>query len=77
MEPKHIISSRMGIFIVVIINGWDWDTIRWSYNNPAPDRRDTTYYDLRFGGVPSTGGGVPPNTEYSNRLGEPLPGVEI
>jgi len=31
------------------INGWDWDTIRWSYNNPKPDRRDTTYYDLTFG----------------------------
>ena len=31
------------------INGWDWDTIRWSYSNPVPDRRDTSYYDLRFG----------------------------
>ena len=31
------------------INGWDWDTIRWSYQNPAPDRRDASYYDLRFG----------------------------
>lgn len=31
------------------INGWDWDTIRWSYQNPAPDRADASYYDLRFG----------------------------
>lgn len=31
------------------INGWDWDTIRWSYNNPKPDRRDGSYYDLTFG----------------------------
>ena len=32
------------------INAWDWDTIRWSYSNPAPDRKDSSYYDLRFGG---------------------------
>lgn len=31
------------------INGWDWDTIRWSYFNPAPDRADASIYDLRFG----------------------------
>lgn len=32
------------------INGWDWDTIRWSYQKPAPDRNDSSYYDRRFGG---------------------------
>ena len=31
------------------INGWDWDTIRWGYDRPAPDRHDDSYYDLRFG----------------------------
>ena len=31
------------------INGWDWDTIRWSYGPPAPDRKDTSFYDRRFG----------------------------
>lgn len=31
------------------INGWDWDTIRWSYQQPAPDRRDNSHYDRRFG----------------------------
>jgi prepilin-type N-terminal cleavage/methylation domain-containing protein/prepilin-type processing-associated H-X9-DG protein len=31
------------------IDGWDWDTIRWGYETPAPDRRDTSYYSWRFG----------------------------
>ncbi|QDU30804.1 hypothetical protein ETAA8_59530 [Anatilimnocola aggregata] len=31
------------------IGAWDWDTIRWSYHLPAPDRRDTSIYDRRFG----------------------------
>ena len=32
------------------INGWDWDTIRWSYQKPMPDRNDSSYYCLQFGG---------------------------
>jgi len=32
------------------IGAWDWDTIRWSYARPAPDRRDSTIADRRFGG---------------------------
>lgn len=32
------------------IDGWDWDTIRWSNSIPARDRRDTTTYSHRFGG---------------------------
>jgi prepilin-type N-terminal cleavage/methylation domain-containing protein len=31
------------------VDGWDWDTIRWGYSVPAPDRWDDSYYDLRFG----------------------------
>jgi prepilin-type N-terminal cleavage/methylation domain-containing protein len=31
------------------IDGWDWDTIRWGYEAPAPDRYDDSYYDWRFG----------------------------
>ena len=31
------------------IDGWDWDTIRWGYEVPAPDRRDASFYDRRFG----------------------------
>jgi prepilin-type N-terminal cleavage/methylation domain-containing protein len=31
------------------VDGWDWDTIRWGYQPPAPDRNDSSYYDLRFG----------------------------
>jgi len=31
------------------IDGWDWDTIRWGYEVPAPDRRDDSWYDRRFG----------------------------
>ena len=31
------------------IDGWDWDTIRWGYEVPAPDRRDDSWYDWRFG----------------------------
>jgi type II secretory pathway pseudopilin PulG len=30
-------------------NGWDWDSIRWSYAAPAPDRRDNSGSDKRFG----------------------------
>jgi len=30
-------------------DGYDWDTIRWGYQLPAPDRRDDSYYDWRFG----------------------------
>jgi prepilin-type N-terminal cleavage/methylation domain-containing protein len=30
-------------------DGYDWDTIRWGYEVPAPDRRDDSYYDRRFG----------------------------
>ena len=30
--------------------GWDWDTTRWSYSAPAPDRADNSHYDRRFGG---------------------------
>lgn len=30
-------------------NGWDWDTIRWGYERPAPDRYDNSHYDRRFG----------------------------
>jgi prepilin-type N-terminal cleavage/methylation domain-containing protein len=31
------------------IDGWDWDTIRWGYDIPAPDRQDMSVADLRFG----------------------------
>jgi hypothetical protein len=31
------------------ISGWDWDTIRWGYATPAPDRNDMSNADLRFG----------------------------
>jgi prepilin-type N-terminal cleavage/methylation domain-containing protein/prepilin-type processing-associated H-X9-DG protein len=31
------------------IDGWDWDTIRWGFQTPAPDRHDSSYYDYRFG----------------------------
>src|SRR5206468_2190753 len=31
------------------IDGWDWDTIRWGYMEPAPDRYDDSIADLRFG----------------------------
>lgn len=37
-------------------NGWDWDSIRWAYAVPAPDRRNTTTSDKRFGS--SHAGGV-------------------
>jgi type II secretory pathway pseudopilin PulG len=30
-------------------NGWDWDTIRWGHEVPAPDRHDSSHYDRRFG----------------------------
>jgi hypothetical protein len=30
-------------------DGYDWDTIRWGYQVPAPDRDDASYYDYRFG----------------------------
>jgi prepilin-type N-terminal cleavage/methylation domain-containing protein/prepilin-type processing-associated H-X9-DG protein len=30
-------------------NGWDWDTIRWGFEVPAPDRYDDSIYDLKFG----------------------------
>src|SRR6185369_9530926 len=36
-------------------NGWDWDSIRWSYSAPAPDRRNTSTSDLRFGSSHSGG----------------------
>jgi prepilin-type N-terminal cleavage/methylation domain-containing protein/prepilin-type processing-associated H-X9-DG protein len=32
------------------IGAWDWDTIRWSYDRPIPDRADSTIADRRFGG---------------------------
>jgi prepilin-type N-terminal cleavage/methylation domain-containing protein len=31
------------------IDGWDWDTIRWGYEVPTPDRRDQSTYCWRFG----------------------------
>jgi prepilin-type N-terminal cleavage/methylation domain-containing protein len=31
------------------MDGWDWDTIRWGYEGPAPDRFDESAADLRFG----------------------------
>jgi prepilin-type N-terminal cleavage/methylation domain-containing protein/prepilin-type processing-associated H-X9-DG protein len=31
------------------IDGYDWDVIRWAYDVPAPDRRDDSWYDWRFG----------------------------
>jgi uncharacterized protein DUF1559 len=31
------------------IDGLDWDTMRWAYERPAPDRKDSSYYDRRFG----------------------------
>ena len=31
------------------VDGYDWDTIRFGYQKPAPDRFDTSYYDTRFG----------------------------
>jgi prepilin-type N-terminal cleavage/methylation domain-containing protein len=31
------------------IDGYDWDTMRWGYEAPAPDRHDSSYYDRRFG----------------------------
>src|SRR5262249_33067233 len=31
------------------IDGLDWDTMRWGYERPAPDRKDSSYYDRRFG----------------------------
>jgi prepilin-type N-terminal cleavage/methylation domain-containing protein len=36
-------------------DGWDWDTIRWGYEVPAPDRYDDSYYDWRFGSSHSVG----------------------
>jgi prepilin-type N-terminal cleavage/methylation domain-containing protein/prepilin-type processing-associated H-X9-DG protein len=30
-------------------NGWDWDTMRWGHEVPAPDRFDDSNYDLKFG----------------------------
>jgi prepilin-type N-terminal cleavage/methylation domain-containing protein len=30
-------------------DGWDWDTIRWGYEVPVPDRRDLSAADTRFG----------------------------
>lgn len=30
-------------------NGWDWDTIRWSYQTPAKDRNDASLSSFRFG----------------------------
>jgi prepilin-type N-terminal cleavage/methylation domain-containing protein/prepilin-type processing-associated H-X9-DG protein len=32
------------------VGAWDWDTVRWSYSPPAPDRADDTIADRRFGG---------------------------
>jgi prepilin-type N-terminal cleavage/methylation domain-containing protein/prepilin-type processing-associated H-X9-DG protein len=32
------------------IGAWDWDTIRWSYAPPIPDRADNSNADRRFGG---------------------------
>jgi prepilin-type N-terminal cleavage/methylation domain-containing protein/prepilin-type processing-associated H-X9-DG protein len=32
------------------IGAWDWDTVRWSYAAPIPDRKDDTIADRRFGG---------------------------
>jgi prepilin-type N-terminal cleavage/methylation domain-containing protein/prepilin-type processing-associated H-X9-DG protein len=37
------------------IDGYDWDTIRWGYQPPAPDRHDDSYYDHRFGSSHPTG----------------------
>jgi prepilin-type N-terminal cleavage/methylation domain-containing protein/prepilin-type processing-associated H-X9-DG protein len=31
------------------IDGWDWDTIRWAYDVPIPDRNDNSYYSEQFG----------------------------
>jgi hypothetical protein len=31
------------------IDGWDWDTVRWGYQPPAPDRFDDSVWDKRFG----------------------------
>jgi hypothetical protein len=31
------------------IAGYSWDTIRWGYSPPAPDRQDMTDFDTRFG----------------------------
>lgn len=31
------------------VGGWDWDTIRWGYQEPAPDRFDESEKDQRFG----------------------------
>jgi prepilin-type processing-associated H-X9-DG protein len=30
-------------------DGYDWDTIRWGIDPPAPDRFDNSIYDWRFG----------------------------
>jgi prepilin-type N-terminal cleavage/methylation domain-containing protein/prepilin-type processing-associated H-X9-DG protein len=31
------------------VDGYDWDTIRWSYAVPIPDRNDNSYYSEQFG----------------------------
>ncbi len=37
------------------IDGWDWDTVRWAYQPPAPDRYDTSLWDKRFGSSHTAG----------------------
>jgi prepilin-type N-terminal cleavage/methylation domain-containing protein len=37
------------------VDGWDWDTIRWGYDVPAPDRRDDSNADRRFGSAHPAG----------------------
>jgi prepilin-type N-terminal cleavage/methylation domain-containing protein len=37
------------------VDGFDWDTIRFGYQKPAPDRFDASYYDTRFGSSHTSG----------------------
>lgn len=38
------------------IDGYDWDTIRWAYEQPAPDRKDPdSWSDRRFGSSHAAG----------------------
>lgn len=41
---SHQYDENNGFF-----NGWDWDTMRWGHEVPAPDRWDDSDASLRFG----------------------------
>jgi prepilin-type N-terminal cleavage/methylation domain-containing protein/prepilin-type processing-associated H-X9-DG protein len=49
VNMKHLGDSTQWDENNGYIDGWDWDTMRWGYEKPAPDRYDDSYYDTRFG----------------------------